>query len=112
MSATSANLVKLGLQSWDNLSSSKQRHPPCDSNSRRKRQSRHIFIDGLTQEEIESVRDLCQKMFAAVEAAGGVGAWEDARTALLATVFESNPGLDESDLEKYMTMYGLVSTAV
>lgn len=48
-------------------------------------------------------------MVAAVEAAGGAGAWEDAQKAVLATVFESYPRLDEADLEKYMATRGLVS---
>ena len=48
-------------------------------------------------------------MVATVEAAGGVEAWEEARKALLATVFMSYPDLDEGDVDKYMAIRGLVS---
>ena len=68
-----------------------------------------LVDDGLTGEDIENVRESCQKMVAAVEAAGGVEAWEEARKALLATVFMSYPDLDEGDVEKYMAIRGLVS---
>lgn len=68
-----------------------------------------LVDDGLTGEDIENVRESCQKMVAAVEAAGGVEAWEEARKALLATVFMSYPDLDEGDVIKYMAIRGLVS---
>lgn len=48
-------------------------------------------------------------MIAAVEVAGGKGSWVDARKALLATVFETHPNLDEDDLRTYLTLRGLVS---
>lgn len=65
--------------------------------------------DGLVQEEIVEVRERCQKMIAAAEAAGGKWASKEARKALMATVFETHPYLDEQDIETYLALRGLVS---
>eukprot|EP00752_Nemacystus_decipiens_P018411 g16510.t1 len=63
--------------------------------------------DGLSIEEIRGVRDRCKRMVGAAAAAGAVGTWVDARKALLATVFETHPNLDETDLDKYLVIRDL-----
>lgn len=65
--------------------------------------------DGLTAEEIVRVRDRCRRMIATAATAGAAGSWVDARKALLATVFETHPDLDQEDLDKYLAVRGLVS---
>lgn len=71
-----------------------------------------VTSDGLTVEEIDSVRERCKRMVAAAATAGATGTWVDARKALLATVFETHPDLGEADLEKYLAIRGLVSATV
>lgn len=68
--------------------------------------------DGLTEEEIAGVRGRCKRMVEAAATAGGPRMWMDARKALLATVFETHPNLDEADLQKYLAVRGLVSATI
>lgn len=75
---------------------------------RNSRQGSSAKSDGLTAEEIASVRDRCKRMVSAAATAGAVGTWEDARKALLATVFETHPKLSKVDLENYLAIRGLV----
>ncbi|CAM9942487.1 unnamed protein product, partial [Scytosiphon promiscuus] len=63
--------------------------------------------DGLTKDEIESARERCKRMMSAAEAAGGTACWADARKAMLTTVFDTHPTLDEEDLETYLSLRGL-----
>lgn len=63
----------------------------------------------IADEDIVQVRERCNKMIAAVEAAGGNGALEEARKALLAAVFKTHPKLDAWDLETFLSLRVLVS---
>ncbi|CAM9667043.1 unnamed protein product [Ectocarpus fasciculatus] len=63
--------------------------------------------DEVKKEEISEVRERCKSMMVASEAAGGTSSPANARTALLAAVFEAHPDLDGRDLENYMAVRGL-----